>query len=56
MDYRREIFEVFKQGTYRPLGPIGVRYLPTDRQTRPDFVAVGVRPSFTDRMYASVAM
>ena len=40
MKSRREIREVFSRGTYFPLGPLGVRYLVTTRQTSRFLVSV----------------
>ena len=40
MRNRREIREVFSSGTYLPLGPLGVRYLATTRQTSRFLISV----------------
>ena len=40
MRKRREIREVFSIGTYLPLGPLGVRYLVTIRQTSRFLISV----------------
>ena len=37
---RREIREVFRSSTYIPLGPLGVRYLATTRQTSRFLISV----------------
>ena len=40
MRNRREIREVFSSGTYIPMGPLGVRYLLTNRQTSRFLISV----------------
>ena len=40
MRNRREIREVFISGTYLPLGPLGVRYMMTTRQTSRFLISV----------------
>ena len=40
MRNRQEIREVFNNGTYLPLGPLGVRYMATTRQTSRFLISV----------------